>query len=365
MPTSNEKLEEIRADINHRMEQYHSSLEPTDDEVSIAWLVAEVDRLTRKGKSLDKHCKAFDDCLTTLARKIQDSDARRLATMPLDTEQAIIEVFDGLLAEREQYRAVAKLKQNKPEAWSGFLGQGLCDAAQGVDMFSARTYIEAGADVDWQDKEGMTPLLWAVAQADPVMARLLVGKGADPDIRDKQFRTPLSLALRLGHIELVTLLIAAGAETRSAEGHPHWAGLRERGGDRFEKALQNGRALRKSQETDNEILDNLRLWDDARLRTNFPNLFSCQIDQESLRKIVNNQIALGNTDFCGIIDGLKHAEWEYENGTMKNGKGEDVVAKGPQYVNIYVYSALFRNGTYRTPPSYAENTERTEEAPRP
>lgn len=33
------KLEEIANDLNKRMSGYHSSLEPTGDEVTIAWLL--------------------------------------------------------------------------------------------------------------------------------------------------------------------------------------------------------------------------------------------------------------------------------------------------------------------------------------
>ena len=38
-------LEKIKKDINKRMSAYKDSRHPTDDEVAIAWLVSEVDRL--------------------------------------------------------------------------------------------------------------------------------------------------------------------------------------------------------------------------------------------------------------------------------------------------------------------------------
>lgn len=40
-------LEKIKKDINKRMSEYKDSRHPTDDEVSIAWLVSEVDRLEK------------------------------------------------------------------------------------------------------------------------------------------------------------------------------------------------------------------------------------------------------------------------------------------------------------------------------
>lgn len=38
-------LETIKANLNERMVGYTDSRQPTDDEVNIAWLVCEVDRL--------------------------------------------------------------------------------------------------------------------------------------------------------------------------------------------------------------------------------------------------------------------------------------------------------------------------------
>jgi len=38
-------LDKIKKDINERMSKYEDSRHPTDDEVSIAWLVSEVERL--------------------------------------------------------------------------------------------------------------------------------------------------------------------------------------------------------------------------------------------------------------------------------------------------------------------------------
>ena len=45
--TKNDKaqLKRIADDLNKRMSAYHSSLEPTDDEVSIAWLLTIIDEL--------------------------------------------------------------------------------------------------------------------------------------------------------------------------------------------------------------------------------------------------------------------------------------------------------------------------------
>ncbi len=38
-------LDKIKKDINERMSKYTDSRHPTDDEVSIAWLVSEIEKL--------------------------------------------------------------------------------------------------------------------------------------------------------------------------------------------------------------------------------------------------------------------------------------------------------------------------------
>lgn len=43
------KLKEIADNLNKRMSGYHSSLEPTDDEVTIAWLLITLSELQKKG----------------------------------------------------------------------------------------------------------------------------------------------------------------------------------------------------------------------------------------------------------------------------------------------------------------------------
>lgn len=41
-------LDKIKKDINKRMSEYKDSRHPTDDEVAIAWLVSEVERLEQE-----------------------------------------------------------------------------------------------------------------------------------------------------------------------------------------------------------------------------------------------------------------------------------------------------------------------------
>jgi ankyrin repeat protein len=72
----------------------------------------------------------------------------------------------------------------------------------------ARMLIERGANVNVQDKLGMTPLLWAanIDFGDSAMVELLLKSGARADARTKDGLTPLELARKLGHTNLIQAL---------------------------------------------------------------------------------------------------------------------------------------------------------------
>lgn len=71
--------------------------------------------------------------------------------------------------------------------------------------------IENGADVNYNDAEGLTPLLSACRGERVDLARLLIEKGSDVDKGDRADVTPLMYACRDGHSALVYLLIQKGA----------------------------------------------------------------------------------------------------------------------------------------------------------
>jgi len=62
----------------------------------------------------------------------------------------------------------------------------------------ARLLIDAGADVNWIDGEGVTPLILASFKDHEAIVRLLLDHGADPTIQDQWNRTALDYALRRG-----------------------------------------------------------------------------------------------------------------------------------------------------------------------
>jgi ankyrin repeat protein len=72
----------------------------------------------------------------------------------------------------------------------------------------ARLLIQRGADVNHVDKKGMTPLLYAASVdfGDSAMVTLLLKSGARADLRTKEGLTPLDLAKKYKHTHLLASL---------------------------------------------------------------------------------------------------------------------------------------------------------------
>ena len=80
------------------------------------------------------------------------------------------------------------------------------------DDVEARRLIEEGADVNWRDAYGWTPLIWAASKGLVDVVRLLLDKGADINHKNNYGRTALHQAAISGEDEVVRFLIERGAD---------------------------------------------------------------------------------------------------------------------------------------------------------
>jgi len=87
---------------------------------------------------------------------------------------------------------------------------------------SARALLDAGANVDEADNDGITLLAWATLSNRVEMARLLIQRGADANHVDKLGMTPLLYAASIdfGDPAMIELLLKSGAraDARNKEG---------------------------------------------------------------------------------------------------------------------------------------------------
>jgi hypothetical protein len=97
----------------------------------------------------------------------------------------------------------------------------LLEAAWQGDMENARKALSQGADVNFQDKTGKTPLIRAIEFGDSLrMVQYLVSKGADIERPNSEKETPLLVAIYGGNLDIVKFLVEKGAnlKTEDADG---------------------------------------------------------------------------------------------------------------------------------------------------
>ena len=75
-------------------------------------------------------------------------------------------------------------------------------AARDGLLDAATLLVEAGADVNQPDPNGITPLLMAITNGQLPVARLLLERGADPKAADWYGRTPLWSAVEIRNLDL-------------------------------------------------------------------------------------------------------------------------------------------------------------------
>ncbi len=95
----------------------------------------------------------------------------------------------------------------------------LLEAAGKGDSRKAKAAIAAGANVDVQDSDGSTALIYAAVTNDVGLANLLLSKGAKVDLKDKQGATALHVAVDRNSQAVAQALVAKGADVNAKEGN--------------------------------------------------------------------------------------------------------------------------------------------------
>ena len=87
--------------------------------------------------------------------------------------------------------------------------------------------IEMGADVNFKDAHGQSPLLLAVSWSNKALVEILISAGADVNTVDRCGDSPLEVAVYRDNVPIAKLLISAGADV-NAKNYKKCRGTRER-----------------------------------------------------------------------------------------------------------------------------------------
>ncbi len=85
-------------------------------------------------------------------------------------------------------------------------------AASPEDFPLLMKFLSKKININGQDPNGLTLLIWASAQGRTDAVKYLLSKGADPTCKSKSGCTPLACAKNKGHKEVVKILEEAGAK---------------------------------------------------------------------------------------------------------------------------------------------------------
>lgn len=103
----------------------------------------------------------------------------------------------------------------------------------------ANFLLEQGSPVDVRSAEGATPLMTAVQNANQVKVDLLLARGADVNLKDNRGFTCLHRSAEIGNVELTAKLLKAGAKVDvESQGHTALSFARNRGHKEVVKMLE-------------------------------------------------------------------------------------------------------------------------------
>lgn len=112
-------------------------------------------------------------------------------------------------------------------------GEALIEAARKGDLKQIEHFLAIGADVNAQNKWGLTPLMAAAHGGHIVAGKLLLEKGADVNVTQHGGWTALMVAAVKGHVDIVNLVLGKGVDVNA---------MTESGMTALTLALSNGRS---------------------------------------------------------------------------------------------------------------------------
>ena len=97
------------------------------------------------------------------------------------------------------------------------LGEQLCNACDREDPAEAARLLDAGANKEWRDDDGWTPIIYAAFHGRLATVKLLADRGADKNARDNRGRSALIWAGLQGRSEVAAFLLDRGVDIHARD----------------------------------------------------------------------------------------------------------------------------------------------------
>ena len=187
--------------------------------------VGAVSALLEAGADVDAKDKNFKTALMYAEKNGKKGVVAALleAGADVNAEDKNVKTALMLAAEKGQMDVVKFLEEADIYIKGGLDRIALVFAAQQGNVGAVSALLEAGADIDAKDKNGMTALMYAAQQGNVGAVSALLEAGADVDARNKAGMTALMYAAQRGNVGAVSALLEAGADMDAQDKWGHTA----------------------------------------------------------------------------------------------------------------------------------------------
>lgn len=197
-----------------------------------------------------------------------------------------------------------------------------------IETLLSSSNVEIGADVNWKNSDGDTPILAACRKGYADTVSFLLANGADPNCVGNDGCAPIHLASRRGDVDTLCLLLDAAAlpTKKNKDGHTAYDIAKTKGyDDIYSRLMSHRRGVPISTNTTNTI--NSR--DDSLLSTrnrNLPSISNISPRNQQPSSSTNNTNNIKKTNILQsrLLSAIKNDNNEYDDDSIINNTTSEV-----------------------------------------
>jgi len=157
-------------------------------------------------------------------------------------------VVDGEKVSEGKYLSMEEIRDllGLPVKIESIIDEKLMRASEKGNAESVEMLLKKGANPNYRDNDGFSPLHFAAFYGRAKVAEILIRHGAEVNARDNDGNTPLHTAAKWGNVEVVKLLLKSGADptVRNNDGKSPLDVARESGQSEVARVIEKFTASR-------------------------------------------------------------------------------------------------------------------------